>query len=385
MKHLLLGCMALFLAVGAIAGDKRERGEHSDEALLERSVERDFSNDHFAAGRTFTVSGPVVGDLIAAGGKVEVTTEVGGDALIAGGDVRMDGRVAESLFLLGGQLQVNGQVGRNARVGGGKIELGASSEVAGNLSVGGGEVTIKGRVNGYLHTAGGKVLIDGVVGGDVEARAGELTLGPNARIAGNLRYASREDIQRDPAAQVLGQIERIEIEGGWPMPEDMERGMGRGGGWIWTAGLLVLAGLMMWAMPRFFGKVATTWQVRFPMSLLLGFVLLVCIPAAAVLFLVTIIGVPVGLMSMALYPVLLLLGYVCSGIGIGQWGVARLSPDFSRGTVGQVAAAVAGVLAIGLLARVPWLGGAVMLVALLAGLGAFAIQAWKSSRGEAAA
>ena len=385
MKHLLLGCMALFLAVGAIADDKRERGEHSDEALLERSVERDFSNDHFAAGRTFTVSGPVVGDLIAAGGKVEVTTEVGGDALIAGGDVRMDGRVAESLFLLGGQLQVNGQVGRNARVGGGKIELGASSEVAGNLSVGGGEVTIKGRVNGYLHTAGGKVLIDGVVGGDVEVRAGELTLGPNARIAGNLRYASREDIQRDPAAQVLGQIERIEIEGGWPMPEDMERGMGRGGGWIWTAGLLVLAGLMMWAMPRFFGKVATTWQVRFPMSLLLGFVLLVCIPAAAVLFLVTIIGVPVGLMSMALYPVLLLLGYVCSGIGIGQWGVARLSPDFSRGTVGQVAAAVAGVLAIGLLARVPWLGGAVMLVALLAGLGAFAIQAWKSSRVEAAA
>lgn len=386
MKHLILGCMALLLAVGATADDdKGERGERPDRAGLEHRVERDFGNDHFAAGRTLTVAEPVVGDLIAAGGKVEVKTAVGGDAVLTGADVRMDGRVAESLFLLGGQLEVNGQVGRNARVGGGQIEFAAPSEVAGNLSVGGGEVTLKGRVNGYLHAAGGKVLIDGVVGGDVEARAGELTLGPNARITGSLRYASREPIQRDPGAQVQGQVERIEIEGGWPVPEDMERRMGRGGGWIWTLGLVVLAGVMVWAMPRFFGQVATTWQARFPMSLLLGFVLLVCVPVAAVLFLVTIIGVPLGLIIMALYPVLLLLGYVCSGIGLGHWGVARLSPTWSSGTVGQVAGAVAGVLVIGLLARVPWLGGVVMLMALLAGLGAFGMQAWKSSRGAGAA
>jgi cytoskeletal protein CcmA (bactofilin family) len=387
MKHLLMGCVALLLAFGtaAMADDKTERDERPDKSPIERSVERDVGLDHFAAGRTFTVAEPVAGDLIAAGGKVEVTAEVGGDAVLAGGDVRMDGRVAESLFLLGGQLLVNGQVGRNARVGGGKIEFGAPSEVAGNLSVGGGEVVLKGRVNGYLQAAGGKVLIDGVVDGDVQAHAGELTLGPNARIAGTLHYASREDIRRDPAAQVQGPVERIKIEGGWPVPEDMERHMGRSGGWIWTTGLLLLAGLVVWAMPRFFGKVATTWQARFPMSLLLGFVLLVCIPVVALLFLITVIGVPLGLMIMALYPVLLLLGYVCSGIGIGQWGVARLSPAFGRGTLGQVAGALAGVLAIGLLARVPWLGGVVMLVALLAGVGAFAMQAWKSSRGDSTA
>lgn len=39
-----------------------------------------------------------------------------------------------------------------------------------------------------------------------------------------------------------------------------------------------------------------------------------------------------------------------------------------------------GVLAIGLLARVPWLGGGVMAVALLAGVRALALQAWQASR-----
>lgn len=385
MKRWLLGCLLFALACSAWADDKEDSRERHEGMGTEQRVERDFGHDHFAAGRTVTVAQRVVGDLIVGGGKIIVQSEIGGDAVIAGGNVRVDGRVGESLFLGGGQVVVNGKVARNARVAGGQIEFGPSSEVAGNLSVGGGEVTLKGRVYGYLQAAGGKVLIDGVVDGDVEARAGELTLGPNARIAGTLRYASREAIQRDPAAQVQGQVERVEVEGGWPVPEDVERGMGRSGGWIWTLGLLVLAGVMVWAMPRFFVRVAETWRTRLPMSLLLGFVLLVCVPVAAVLCLITIIGVPLGLLTMALYPVLLLLGYVCTGIGLGQWGAARLRPTWSRSSVGQVTAAVLGVLVLGLLARVPWLGGVVMFVALLAGLGALGLQAWKSSRGSAVA
>jgi cytoskeletal protein CcmA (bactofilin family) len=382
MRRWLLGCLLFALACTAWADDKEDGRERHNGMGTEQRVEHDFGDDHFAAGRTVTVVQPVAGDLIIGGGKITVQSEIGGDAAIAGGNVRMDGRVGESLFLGGGQVVVNGKVARNARVAGGQIEFGPASEVAGNLSVGGGDVTLKGRVNGYLQAAGGKVLIDGVVGGDVEARAGELVLGPNARIAGHLRYASREAIQRDPGAQVQGKVERIEAEGGWPVPEDVERGMGRTGGWIWSLGLLLLVAVLVWAMPRFFGQVADTWRARFPLSLLLGFVLLVCVPVAAVLFLVTIIGVPLGLLTMALYPVLLLLGYVCTGIALGQWGAARLSPAWGRGSVGHVTAAVLGVLVLGLLARVPWLGGVVMFVALLAGLGALGLQAWKSSRGS---
>lgn len=378
-------CLMIGLATAAsFASDEEgKRDERQSTPPLAQRIERSFGSDHFAAGNSLSISVPVAGDLIASGGKLETQADIGGDAVLAGGDVRMDGRVDANLFLIGGQLRVNGKVGRNARVGGGQIEFGPSSEVNGNLSVGGGNVSLKGRVSGYLQAGGGKVLIDGPVGGDVEARAGELILGPNARIGGKLRYASREPLQRDPAAQVQGDVERINIKGGWPVPEDVERGMGRAGSWIWTLGLMVLAGVLVAVLPGFFERMTNTWRSRFPMALLLGFVLMVCLPIGAVLFMATLIGAPLGLITLTAYPILLLLGYVSSGVALGMGVATRLNQPLGQGATGRVATAVLGVLAIGLLARVPFLGGLVMFLALLTGLGALVLQAWRSTRSTA--
>ena len=376
----LLLVAGLTASLAVMANDENDREERHDKPHGEQRVERSFGSDHFAAGSELSISQPVVGDLIAGGGKVEVQTDIGGDAVLTGGSVRVDGRVGESLFLAGGQLVVNGLVGRNARVGGGQVSLGPSSVIDGNLSVGGGDIALKGRVKGYVQAGGGKVLIDGVVDGDVEARAGQLTLGPNARIGGKLRYASREPLQRDPAAQVQGEVERINITGGWPVPEDIERGMGRGGSWIWTLGLLVVAGFMALALPGFTERVATLWRTRFPMSLLLGFVLIVCLPVAALLLMATLIGVPLGLVALMIYPVVLLLGYVSSGVALGAWAASRLNHAWNQSGRGRLLTAVLGMLAMGLLARVPWLGGLVMFLALLAGVGALVLQGWRSTR-----
>jgi hypothetical protein len=366
MKRLLM-TIGFALALTAFAQEKVQR------------VDRDLGSDHFAAGNSVTLDQPVAGDLIAAGGKLDMATTVGGDAVLTGGKVQVDGKIAQALYLIGGRLTITGQVGRNARVGGGQVEFTAPSEVAGNLSVGGGEVTLKGRVKGYLQVAGGKVVIDGVLDGDVQARAGQLELGPKARIAGKLSYASREELKRDPAAQVLGGVERLAVPGGWPMPEDVEHGMGRGGSWVWTLGLMVVAAAWVMALPGFAQQVASTLRNRFPLSLLLGFAMLVCTPVAAVLFMATIIGVPLGLATLALYPVLLLLAYVSTGMALGDWAAARWQFEFLSSQSGRVVAAVLGVLAVGLLARLPWAGSIVMVVALLSGLGAIGLEAARPS------
>jgi cytoskeletal protein CcmA (bactofilin family) len=342
----------------------------------DKSVERDFDKDHFATGGAVKINQPVTGDLMAAGGNIEVNAPVSGDAMLAGGTLRMNASIAQSLYAAGGQLSINGVIGRNARVAGGQIEFGPTSVVAGNVSIGGGQVTTRGQIKGYLLAAGGKVLIDGVVAGDVEAHSGQLELGPNARIAGKLRYASRAELKRDPAAQVQGAVERVDLAGGWPVPEDVEHGMGRAGGWIWAIGLLIVAGVLVAALPAFYARVTETVRTRFAMSVLLGFVMLVCIPIAAILFFITIIGVPLGLLLIAMYLTLLVIGYVASGIALGEWALMRLKFDRRNSRYWRMGAAALGVLMVGLLARVPWLGGWIVLLALLAGLGALAQQLW---------
>jgi len=363
LKQLLGAAFATLLVSGAAAQEMKKP-----------IVERDLGNDHFAAGCPVRVDRPVKGDVFLAGCSIDVEAAVDGDAIVAGGNVRIGAPVAQTLYAAGGQLTVNANVGRNARIAGGQVEIGPKAQVGGNVTVGGGEVRINGAVKGYVRAAGGKVLINGPVDGDVVATSGAVELGPNARINGQLRYASREEITRDASAQVQGGVERMQLEGGWPVPERAERSVGRRGGWAWSIGLMVLAGLLAAALPAFYARVSETLRTRAGMSLLFGFIAMVCIPAAALILLFTIIGVPLALATVALYLALLLVGYVSTGIGIGDWALTRFSPARVSQRTWRIVAAVLGMLAISLLGRLPYLGGFVVLVALLIGLGALVLQ-----------
>ena len=333
----------------------------------------DQGADHFVAGGSIRVVQPVAGDLIAAGGKVDVDAAVSGDAVVAGGDVRISGAVSNSLYCGGGQLTLDGTVGRNARIGGGRVEIGPKAIVAGNVSIGGGEVRIDGAVKGYVQAAGGRVLINGPVGGDVVATSGAVELGPNARIAGKLRYASRNELKRDPAAQVTGGVERAPIAD--RSFGHTQRTLARAGGWLWTVGLVLIAVVLVAALPAFTARVAATLRMRVGMSLLIGFVALVCIPVAAILLLFTLIGIPVALLALVLYFALVMVGYAMTGIGIGDWLLGRYRAADAARAGWRIGAAALATLAMALLARVPWIGALVSFMVLIAGLGAVVMQA----------
>ncbi len=348
-----------------------------------KEVQRDFGTDRFAAGKQVVINRAVSGDLIAAGGVIETVVAVAGDALLTGGTVVVSRAIGQSLYAAVGNLLINDAVKRNARVAGGRIEFSPISEVLGNVTAVGGEIELNGKVNGYVLAVGGRVLIDAIVLGNVEATSGQVELGPNARITGNFRYSSREPLKRDPAAQTNGGVEVFSAPGGWPVPENVEHNMGRGGSWIWTIGLLLVAALLTIVLPTFTAGVSHTLRHRPRMSLLIGFVTLVCTPIAGILLLITIIGVPLGLMTFLLYLLLLIVGYVTTGIAWGDWAMKRVRSGNTHSLIWRVAAAVTGVLIISILARIPWLGPWVLLAALLAGIGALVLQMWALGRQRA--
>ncbi len=338
--------------------------------------------DVFIGGDTVSVDDAVGGDLFAAGGAVDVDAPVGGDALVAGGKLRLGGEVGGSVYAAGGQVNVNGRVGRNLRVAGGRVELGPKADVAGNLSMAGGRLQLHGAVRGHVQAAGGRVLINGSVGGDVVATSGEVVLGPQAHIAGKLRYRSGEALQQDPAAQVSGGIELL-MPGWGGASNAPARGIGWLG-WLWTAGLIVLAALWLALAPQASARSSQALRERPAASVALGFVWLVCVPVLSLLLLLTIIGSPLALFALALYLAVLPLAYVAAAAGLGDWAlhrwrVARVAALGWR----TAAAALVLVLLMGL-ARASWLGTLVALLLLLAGLGAL-LLAWRLPRPQQAA
>jgi hypothetical protein len=142
----------------------------------------------------------------------------------------------------------------------------------------------------------------------------------------------------------------------------------------WTLGLVLLLAVLLATLPGPCAAVARTLRERPGASLLLGFVWLVCVPVAAVLMAVTVIGIPLALLTLALYAALLPVAYVGAAIGLGQWALSRWWPTRADALASRIAAGAAALLALSLLGWMPVLGGLFGFLALLAGLGALLLQ-----------
>lgn len=333
------------------------------------TVQAGVSGDRFVAAGSVRQSRPVEGDLFGVGGEVHLLASVGGDAVLGGGDVRVGERVAQDLYAGGGHVRVEAAVGRNARLAGGNVEITPDARIEGNLSIAGGSVEVRAPVGGDVQVAGGDVLVDSAVGGDLRVASGALTLGPNARIAGKVRYHGRLD--RDPAATVGTGVERLE-----PRRVEAPRQRARTPGWgrvAWTLGLVALAALLVAVFPAGSRRLGESLRGDPAMALLLGFIALVCVPVAALLLAITIVGIPLALVLLLLYVLALLVGYAATAVVIGDAALARLRAQDASRTAWRVGAATAATVALAAATSVPILGGLVVLAILLAGLGAIAL------------
>ncbi|MFN7922270.1 MAG: hypothetical protein U0Q16_19355 [Bryobacteraceae bacterium] len=338
------------------------------------SVIKEMGPDYFTAGKSVAVTKPVGGDLFAAGQDVAIDAPTAGDAVAAGGSVRINGSVEQHVYAAGGRVTVNGVAKGGARIAGGEVDIAPAAEVR-NLSVAGGQVRINGAIAGYLQAAGGRVYINAPVSGDADISANRVELGPAARIGGKLRYRSREALVRDPAAVVSGSVEQL------PMPAvamTQAEGVGRAfasvASWIWTLGLIVVIAVLIAVLPKFFAATVETLEHHLGASALTGFVLLVCVPVAALLLLITGIGAPLGFLAIGSYLALLMVGYLTASAALGDVALKRWIPAHAGEKVWRIGAAAVAMLVISVVGQVPLLGGLIVFAALLAGFGALALE-----------
>ena len=346
----------------------------ADEERAPPLVVRTMGSDTFAAGEAPRIAQAVKGDLVVTGGDLRIAAPVAGDVIAAGGAVSLEAPAGQDLYAAGCRMNLAGEVARNARVVGCNVSLGPQARIGGNASFAGGRIEVLGSVGGYLQAASGQVLIDGAVAGDVDVAAGALELGPRARIGGKLRYRSGEPLKQDPAAQVQGGIERLE------MPPHRERERRHAGGRaafaVWTFGLMVLAAVLVAAFPGGSTRVTESARTRLGWSLLAGFIALVTVPVGAVLLLATVIGIPLALLVLIGYFALLLVGYVATGAALGEAALRRWLAGRAAHRGWRALFAALGVLAVGVVVLIPWVGGLAGFLALIAGMGAMVLALW---------
>lgn len=323
---------------------------------------RRLGSDFVASGSRITISENTPGDVMVASGELEFRGTAGGDLLVAAGEQSIAGEVRGSVRLAGGEISLNTAVARNATIAGGRVDIAPGASIGGNAYLAGGQVNVQGTVGGVLAMNGGTAVLDGTVEGDVIFSGSSLRVGPQARIAGDLRTRAPEGgVTIDPGARISGQVISEIAEPG---------GTAR---WFWLVRVVMIVGFLFAGaavvalLPERTEAAAALIPHRPGAAVGWGFLWLVGVPIVAIILAATLVGIPLALISVAVYLITLYLARAVTAVWLGR---SVLGDRAGTGRSGAVVSFLAGAVVIVAIQFVPILGALISLVATVLGLGA---------------
>jgi cytoskeletal protein CcmA (bactofilin family) len=340
-------------------------------------IEGRLDGSVLAGAQTINVSGPVTRNLFLAAQNIDVSGAAAGDLVAIGATLTVSGRIGGAVRAGAGAIYINGGVGQDVLAGCAALVIGKNSEVRGDVAAGCQKLEIDGTVRGDVKAVANEIVISGSIDGDVDVTvADKLTLTPDARIYGNLRYRSSKNLDVGNPDMVFGNIEHVQL----PTPreiEDLKQMKPRPGMFVTfflpftilsIIGALVVGFLLVaiWqhVLNEGFARSFAHWRrtlgfgaIGFligPMSILVAFALIITIPA--------------GLIAAAGYVVCLYLAKVLAGMLTGR----LLFRAFGAPEASLWWAAPVGIIIVFGLCAIPYAGWAFWVASMAVGFGVIA-------------
>jgi cytoskeletal protein CcmA (bactofilin family) len=377
MKKVVVGFFTflfLILAGTASAQVVKPKGFFNGKNVV---LEKDeiINRDYFAAGDSVRISGTVNGDVYTSGGQIIVDGLINGDLLAAGGTIVITGEVTQDARVAGGNINIDGKIGQNLTVGGGNVDVGSTAQIGGSVLAGAGTLNLGAPVTGNVLAGVGQFTVSSIIAGDLETGVGQLSLTSDAQVGGDLTYWSEEDAAIAQDATIAGQIQKHLTEYN---RADMQRAsddfkMARRqlapiAGFISLLSFMIVGLLIVHFAPKYSLASVETLKSNPWKSLLAGILTVILTPIVVVMLFVTIIGIPLGLISLVIYFTALYLAKFAVILWVGMEVANKLSQKASL-----YWSLILGLLVYFVLGLIPVLGSFVKLFAFLFGLGAMVL------------
>ena len=256
----------------------------------------DASGAGFAEG---SAAGRYDGSLFTAGGSVDSSAEVKGVQFAAGSDVQVQGS-CEYLMAAGNQLIFSGDAENDAFAAGNNVYI--YGNVGRDLFAAGSTVEIRGSVERSAYIAAGSVVIDGSIGGDLYLSADKVVISDSAKIGGTVHYGS--NTQMSAPKSVLSAAEVYEEAQTSSAPVHKSAGSKVLGVVLSYLGAAAVAFVLLWLTPiwekldsKYYGASFGDYARAFG----IGFAVLTGLPVAAVLLMITRIGLRLAFVLLLVY------------------------------------------------------------------------------------
>ncbi|MBX9809542.1 FapA family protein [Candidatus Gracilibacteria bacterium] len=285
-------------------------------------IEKPINDNIYVAGGNIDTQSEITGDGFFAGGNIKVGGKISNSVYIAGGDIETSGIIGDDLFVAGGSIRVKNTTEGDIRITGGKVSIENSASgdinlaagdmsiskgvvIGGDLAMAGGKGIMNGHVQGKANILIGEIDFDGKIDGDVYIDIydnSKIRIGPNAQILGKLTYKSK---------QAIPELEKISTQGavylgGSSFSDHEEYDEHIYGIVAWSLVykflfLLIVGSIILGLFGKNLGQIATTLKSHIGKSFIFGILYFILTPIIAILFFITVIGIPVGILTVALY------------------------------------------------------------------------------------
>lgn len=279
-----------------------------------------LTDDLWLSANSVEIKGQVKNDLflMATAGSWKSPIEKEGNILLAGqlendvwavGDtIALTGAVQDHARLLARIIMVNGAVSNSSIFAGNSIHLTQAARMGRDVLIFGENVIVEGNVDGNLRVFGKSVTLAGKCAGNVSITAGDIVVLPQAQIAGNFIYSSPDELVLDKGVVLHGQLirEAEEISKterkpliSWPSLFLQS--------WLFI-GALCVGALMLFLFPAFLNESAARIQNSFWKCMAVGFVAICLVPMACFFLAISLVGLPLALLTAMAFTAL---SYLC--------------------------------------------------------------------------
>lgn len=269
-----------------------------------------LSNDLFRADDSVSVSDDLNGSSFIAGNSVEIDSKVNGMLFSAGNVVNQSGE-SDYLFTAGNIVRVDSQKARDAFIAGSEVNI-KSSLFERDLYVAGAKVTYDSEAGRNVYIGGSDVVISGTVNGNLTIYAENITIEKSAKIIGELKYTEDSKASIDDNAKI-GSIKKIKGEKAGAVVEVKPTFTTKLMNSIFSlANSLILGLLLMLIFPKLFESISNLKSDTILSNLAFGALTLIVLPIAALILMLTFVGLSAGLLAIAFYVIAICLSTIIS-------------------------------------------------------------------------
>ena len=318
----------------------------------------DYENEMFIYEDNVPINSDITSASLIIGENIDVNSKIEGVGLLFGNNVVLDSSI-DYFATVGSNITFNGIV-KDGLILGDSVVLNESSSVGRDITIFANSVSISGSISRNVRIYAKEVSIkDAQIAGNVSISADNINVDSNAQIIGELSYNEDAIIDISNVASIGNTTTFVrEINDTNSFVETLKNKA------ISMINILVVFALSLYFAPKLFSKIELK-KKDIIKNIGIGFIFLLLVPLITLMLIVTVFGLSLGIILIALYLLLIYFSTIVTGYLVGN----LIWDKFIKKEKLPYLMGVMGIIIIYIFKIIPIVGTLVSFISILIGVG----------------